>query len=101
SHVPPSRPPEYRIGLSPSPSLHAPPQYDIGAPLMTIGPAASGSDAASIIAAQPPWQLPTTAGFGLFGCSSRTLRMNTCSAAQTSGSVCPGSGSGKKTTKYT
>ena len=26
SHVPPSMPPAYRIGLSPSPSCHAPPQ---------------------------------------------------------------------------
>ena len=31
---------------------------------MTIGPVSSGSAAASIIAAQPPWQLPTIAGFG-------------------------------------
>src|SRR5215472_15360433 len=53
------------MGLSPSPSFHAPPQYDIGAPLMTIGPVSSGLAAASIIAAQPPWQLPTMAGLGL------------------------------------
>ena len=32
------------------------------------------------MAAQPPWQLPTIAGFGLSGCSSRTLRTNACSA---------------------
>ena len=50
----------------------APPQYDIGAPLITIGPVSSGSAAASIIAAQPPWQLPTITGLGLSGCSSRT-----------------------------
>ena len=35
-----------------------------------------GLEAASIIAAQPPWQLPTIAGLGLSGCSSRTLRTN-------------------------
>ena len=51
--------------MSPSPSAQAPPQYDIGAPLITIGPVSSGLDAATIIAAQPPWQLPTIAGFGL------------------------------------
>ena len=46
-----------------SPSL--PDQYDIGAPLMTSGPAMSGRAAASIITAQPPWQLPTITGFWL------------------------------------
>jgi hypothetical protein len=85
--------------LSPSPSLHAPPQYDIGAPLITSGPVWSGSEATSIIAAQPPWQLPMIAGFALFGCSSRTLRTNCRSASQTSMSVWPGSGSGWKMTK--
>ena len=34
---------------------------------MTIGPVSPGSDAASIIAAHPPWQLPTIAGFALAG----------------------------------
>ena len=38
-------------------------QYDIGAPLITSGPAMSGRAAASIITAQPPWQLPTITGF--------------------------------------
>ena len=57
------------------------------------------ADILTSIVAQPPWQLPTTAGFGLFGCSSRTRWMNCCSAAQTSTSVCPGSGSRKKITK--
>jgi len=56
-------------------------------------------EAASIIAAHPPWQLPTIAGFGLFGCSSRTRSTKRRSAAQTSSSVWPGSGSRKKMTK--
>ncbi len=34
---------------------------------MTSGPATSGRAAASIITAQPPWQLPTIAGFWLVG----------------------------------
>ena len=68
---------------------------------MTIGPVSSGSAAASIIAAHPPWQLPTIAGFALSGCSARTSRTNAFSASQTSTSVWPGSGSRKKITKYT
>ncbi len=82
-----------------SPSL--PDQYDIGAPLMTSGPAISGRAAASIITAQPPWQLPMITGFWLSGCRSATMRMNSASASVTSASVWPGHGSGKKITKYT
>ena len=48
---------------------------------------------------QPPWQLPTIAGLGASGCSSRTRRTNSRSALHTSSSVWPGSGSRKKTTK--
>ena len=44
------------------------------------------------MAAQPPWQLPTMAGFSLRGCSSRTLRTNCFSASHTSISVWPGLG---------
>ncbi len=65
---------------------------------MTIGPVSSGYDAASIIAAQPPWQLPMTTGFGLSGCRSRTACTNCASASHTSSMVWPGSGSGKKMT---
>ncbi len=61
----------------------------------------SGRAAASIITAQPPWQLPTITGFWLFGWRSTTTRMNSASASVTSASVCPGIGSGKKMTKYT
>ena len=52
-----------RIGFLPT----VPAQYDIGAPLMTTGPTRSGAEAASTIVAQPPWQLPITAGRGAFG----------------------------------
>ena len=69
-------------------------QYDIGAPLMTSAPAMSGRAAASIITAQPPWQLPTSTGFALSGWRSATMRTNSASASVTSASVCPGSGSG-------
>ena len=68
---------------------------------MTIGPVSSGYAAASIIAAQPAWQLPTMPGFGASGCSSRTRWTNSRSALHTSSSVWPGSGVGKKITKYT
>ena len=47
---------------------------------MTIGPVSSGSDAASIIAAQPPWQLPMMAGLALSGAAARTFLTKTCSA---------------------
>jgi len=55
---------------------------------------------ASIIAAQPPWQLPTIAGFGSSMQLAHALTKRR-SAAQTSSSVWPGSGVGKKITKYT
>ena len=52
----------------------SPAQYDRGAPFSTRAPAESGSDAASIITAQPPWQLPMTTGLGASGWSRRTSR---------------------------
>ncbi len=66
---------------------------------MTTGPAMSGREAASIITAHPPWQLPTSTGFGLSGWRAATSRMNSASASQISATVWPGSGSGKKMTK--
>ena len=59
----------------------------------------SGRAAASIITAQPPWQLPISEGFGLSWWRSATTRTNSASASVTSASVWPGSGSGKKITK--
>ena len=50
----------------------------------------SGRAAASIITAQPPWQLPTTTGFWLCGWRSATMRMNSASASVMSASVWPG-----------
>ena len=52
----------------------------------------SGRAAASIITAQPPWQLPTITGFWLCGWRSATMRMNSASASVMSASVCPGIG---------
>ena len=62
-------------------------------------PRADTSAGASIMAAQPAWQLPMMAGLGESGCSARTRCTNSRSALDTSSSVCPGSGFGWKTTK--
>ena len=62
------RPPGHRRsawGCRRRASWKAPAQYDSGAPLMTSGPVSSGSEAASIMPAYPPWQLPTITGLGL------------------------------------
>ena len=55
----PNRPPVYRIGFLP----RTPAQYESGDPAMISGPNNSGRIAASIITAQPAWQLPMTHGF--------------------------------------
>ncbi len=44
----------------------------------------SGLEAASNIAAQPPWQLPTMMGFGASECLAITSRTKWASAAHTS-----------------
>ena len=41
--------------------------------MITNGPTRSGRAAASIIVAQPPWQFPIMATFGLSGCLWRTV----------------------------
>ena len=49
---------------------------------MMIGPNSSGRVAATIIIAQPPWQLPITTGLpSASGCSSITRSRNAASAA--------------------
>ena len=66
---------------------------------MTIGPVSSGLAAASIIAAQPPWQLPTIGRLGRIGMqlahAMHELLLGVADVEQ----VCSGSGSGKKITK--
>ena len=67
---------------------------------MMIGPNSSGLVAATIIVAQPPWQLPITTGLpSASGCSSITRSRNAASATMMSSIVCPGTGSGRKPTK--
>ena len=62
---------------------------------MLMRPTSSGRGAASIMIAQPAWQLPTTTGLpSASGCSSCTLRRNCASAQAMSAMVWPGSGSG-------
>ncbi len=71
---------------------------------MISGPNSSGRTEASIITAQPAWQLPTTQGLpsacGCSSCSSITFSRNRASARMMSSIVCPGIGSGVKPTKY-
>ena len=67
---------------------------------MMSGPNSSGRVAATIITAQPAWQLPITQGLpSAWGCSSMTFSRNTASARMMSSMVCPGIGSGVKPTK--
>ena len=67
---------------------------------MMIGPNSSGRVAASIITAQPAWQLPITQGLpSASGWSAMTFSRNTASACMMSSMVWPGIGSGVKPTK--
>ena len=65
-----------------------------------IGPKSSGRLAATIMTAQPAWQLPMTAGLpSASGWSAMTLSRKAASAAMMSSIVWPGTGSGRKPTK--
>ena len=67
---------------------------------MMIGPNSSGRIAATIITAQPAWQLPMTQGLpSASGCSAMTFSRKATSACMMSSIVCPGIGSGVKPTK--
>ena len=69
-------------------------------PASMIGPVRSGLSAAIIMTCQPAWQLPITTGLpSASGWSAATLAMKAASAAQTSSTVWPGTGSGRKPTK--
>jgi hypothetical protein len=65
-----------------------------------IGPGSSGLIAAIIIICQPAWQLAMTTGLpSAFGCRAMTSSRNAASVRQTSSTVCPGTGSGRKPMK--
>jgi hypothetical protein len=65
-----------------------------------IGPNSSGRSAATIMMAQPAWQLPITAGLpSASGCSAITRSKKAASARAMSPIVCPGTGSGRKPMK--
>ena len=67
---------------------------------MMIGPNSSGRVAATIITAQPAWQLPMTHGLpSASGCSATTRSRNAASARITSSIVWPGIGFGRKPMK--
>ena len=67
---------------------------------MMIGPNSSGRRAASIMTAQPAWQLPITQGLpSASGCSAMTFSRKIASARAMSSMVWPGIGSGRKPTK--
>ena len=64
------------------------------------GPHSSGRVAATIMTAQPAWQLPMMQGLpSASGCSSMTFSRKIASACMMSSMVCPGIGSGEKPTK--
>ena len=67
---------------------------------MMIGPKSSGRSAATIITAQPAWQLPITQGLpSASGWRAMTVSRKTASARAMSSMVWPGTGSGRKPTK--
>ena len=65
---------------------------------MIMGPNSSGRNAASIITAQPAWQLPITHGLpSALGCRAMTFSRKIASARAMSSSVWPGTGLGQET----